>query len=129
MCGAKCLFYCHFLDQLLASKTSLLKQVYRAPLNWLEELTTGMAHVLMVNSKFTARTFGETFTGLTVVPDVLYPSLNFTAFDVEPDMATIDGLVRGRWLDVAAGLQPPPLHLHAAHQVPCGGRPSAAGVC
>ena len=69
-------------------------QVYRAPLNWLEELTTGMAHVLMVNSKFTARTFAETFTGLTVVPDVLYPSLNFTAFDVEPDMATIDGLVR-----------------------------------
>lgn len=93
LCGAKCLFYCHFPDQLLAKKTSWLKQVYRTPLNWLEELTTGMAHVLMVNSNFTARIFGETFTGLTVVPDVLYPSLNFTAFDVEPDMATIDELV------------------------------------
>lgn len=37
------LFYCHFPDLLLASRTGRLRALYRAPLDWLEEASTGMA--------------------------------------------------------------------------------------
>jgi glycosyltransferase involved in cell wall biosynthesis len=36
-----------------------------------------------VNSKFTAQTFHETFTTLPADPEVLYPSLDFSAFDID----------------------------------------------
>ncbi|XP_017473301.1 PREDICTED: alpha-1,3/1,6-mannosyltransferase ALG2 [Rhagoletis zephyria] len=77
----KIIFYCHFPDQLLSIREGYLKSVYRAPLNYLEEFTVGMADVTLVNSKFTLRVFGDTFQRLDVVPDVLYPSLNTQYFD------------------------------------------------
>lgn len=77
----KILFYCHFPDQLLALPGSRLKRLYRAPLNYLEELTTGSADSVLVNSKFTRRIFKETFRSLTLMPSVLYPSLNTELFD------------------------------------------------
>ena len=40
------LFYCHFPDQLLTQRTSVLKRLYRAPIDWLEERTTGMADMV-----------------------------------------------------------------------------------
>ena len=49
----KVLFYCHFPDMLLTQRRSFLKRLYRRPIDWLEEVTTGMAHVVLVNSKFT----------------------------------------------------------------------------
>ncbi|KAJ0066204.1 hypothetical protein NL108_001445, partial [Boleophthalmus pectinirostris] len=39
----KVLFYCHFPDQLLTQRKTALKKMYRAPIDWLEERTTGMA--------------------------------------------------------------------------------------
>ncbi|MEM7363482.1 MAG: hypothetical protein AAF525_05625, partial [Pseudomonadota bacterium] len=77
------LFYCHFPDQLLTRRESVLKRLYRAPIDWLEERTTGMAHVVMVNSEFTAGVFRDTFATLrdAVAPTVLYPSLNTKQFD------------------------------------------------
>ena len=47
------LFYCHFPDKLLANgafvegnasvkNVSLLKRIYRYPMDWLEEVTTGV---------------------------------------------------------------------------------------
>ncbi len=51
--SAKILFYCHFPDMLLTQRRSFLKSLYRAPIDWLEEKTTGMAHTILVNSKFT----------------------------------------------------------------------------
>ncbi|XP_067648407.1 alpha-1,3/1,6-mannosyltransferase ALG2 [Eurosta solidaginis] len=77
----KIIFYCHFPDQLLSMREGYLKSVYRAPLNYLEEVTVGMADVTLVNSKFTLRIFGDTFRRLNIVPDVLYPSLNTQYFD------------------------------------------------
>jgi hypothetical protein len=68
--SAKLVFYCHFPDQLLAARKSTLKRLYRAPLDWFEEWTTGMAHTILVNSKFTGKTFASTFTSLPVVPEV-----------------------------------------------------------
>ena len=80
--GAKVLFYCHFPDQLLTTRQSWLKKLYRWPIDRLEETTTGKAHEVLVNSNFTAQVFRATFRSLLhVQPTVLYPSLNFSAFD------------------------------------------------
>lgn len=80
-CKPKILFYCHFPDQLLSSEGGYLKGLYRAPINYLEEITIGMADVTLVNSKFTLRVFHETFRRLNTVPEVLYPSINTKYFD------------------------------------------------
>lgn len=77
----KVVFYCHHPDQLLSSQGGYLKSIYRFPINFLEEYTTGCADSILVNSKFTLRVFRETFKRLDVVPDVLYPSLNTNFFD------------------------------------------------
>lgn len=80
----KVLFYCHFPDQLLCvydKKKQLLKRLYRAPLDWLEMVTTGMADVILVNSEFTSQIFRNTFPTLTNKLEVLYPSLNTNKFD------------------------------------------------
>eukprot|EP00903_Cladosiphon_okamuranus_P011026 g10414.t1 len=59
------LFYCHFPDKLLCVRRgSLLKRAYRWPLDFLEELTTGCASSVAVNSKFTAGIFREAFPRL-----------------------------------------------------------------
>ncbi|KAH8051879.1 sucrose synthase [Aureococcus anophagefferens] len=74
------LFYCHYPDKLLcASRESRLKRLYRLPLDWAEETTTGCADAVVVNSKFTAATFRAAFSRLAkrgVEPAVLYPALN-----------------------------------------------------
>lgn len=54
--GLKTIFYCHFPDQLLTERKSLLKKLYRLPIDWLEEKTTSMADRILVNSKFTGLT-------------------------------------------------------------------------
>lgn len=77
----KIIFYCHFPDQLLSLEGGFLKRFYRAPLNYLEEVTIGMANVTLVNSKFTLRVFQETFRRLNMIPEVLYPSINTKYFD------------------------------------------------
>lgn len=77
----KILFYCHFPDQLLSAAGSSLKQLYRMPLNYMEEKTTGQADTILVNSKFTGGVFRRTFATLNVEPTVLYPSLNTKYFD------------------------------------------------
>lgn len=51
----KVLFYCHFPDQLLTRRDSFLKRLYRAPLDWIEEKSTGMADEILVNSNFTGK--------------------------------------------------------------------------
>ncbi|GFG36231.1 hypothetical protein Cfor_00872 [Coptotermes formosanus] len=79
--GFKVLFYCHFPDQLLTQPGSALKSFYRAPLNWLEETTTGLADRILVNSIFTAGVFRDTFKRLHVQPTVLYPTMNTDVFD------------------------------------------------
>jgi hypothetical protein len=40
---ARILFYCHFPDLLLAKRQSWLRKAYRAPIDWVEERTTGKA--------------------------------------------------------------------------------------
>ena len=47
------IFYCHFPDMLLTQRNSWLKKIYRYPIDWLEQVTTGQADQVLVNSKFT----------------------------------------------------------------------------
>lgn len=84
--GAKVIFYCHFPDQLLAKRDTFLKKVYRWPIDKLEEYTTGRAHQVLVNSKFTAKIFHLAFRSLLrMQPIVLYPSINLTSFEHTPE--------------------------------------------
>ena len=76
--NAAVLFYCHFPDMLLATRSSLLRRAYRAPVNALEEFSTGLAHRVVVNSKFTADVFAKTFRSLYrkgLHPAVVYPAV------------------------------------------------------
>jgi alpha-1,3/alpha-1,6-mannosyltransferase len=43
-----------------------------------------MADCILVNSKFTAEVFRDTFRSSQVSPVVLYPSINLSAYDVPP---------------------------------------------
>ena len=83
--SCRVLFYCHFPDQLLAQRTSLIKRLYRWPFDRAEEWTTGCAHRILVNSEFTRSTFRATFTRLAWMVDsgrvdVLYPSIDFARY-------------------------------------------------
>ncbi|KAA0154768.1 hypothetical protein FNF29_02297 [Cafeteria roenbergensis] len=72
--SARVLFYCHFPDQLLSQRTSLLKSLYRLPFDIVEELTTLLADRIVVNSNFTAGVFAKTFRlACGSKPGVLYP--------------------------------------------------------
>ena len=52
------LFYCHYPDKLLAvNRGSIIIQIYRLIIDYVEELTTGMAYTILVNSEFTKKVF------------------------------------------------------------------------
>ncbi|CAH8534945.1 unnamed protein product [Schistosoma mattheei] len=76
--GYKTIFYCHFPDLLLTkNKKFLLKKLYRIPIDYIEQISTGMADIVLVNSKFTSNIFRETFTSLNHVQlRILYPIAN-----------------------------------------------------
>ncbi|XP_033737666.1 alpha-1,3/1,6-mannosyltransferase ALG2-like [Pecten maximus] len=88
---ARVIFYCHFPDMLLTQRKSVLKRLYRAPIDWIEEKTTGMADCVLVNSKFTAGIFKEAFTSLVkTTPEVLYPIPDFSTLDKQAPPPTSD---------------------------------------
>lgn len=75
-------FYCHHPDQLLTTYESQLKRLYRTPLNFLEEITTGLADKIFVNSLYTKSVYKTTFKRLNAeYTEVLYPSINTAFFD------------------------------------------------
>ncbi len=101
-------FYCHFPDLLLAPDRSAslaqittnrslkgrVRALYRAPIDKLEEVTTGCADKIVVNSSFTAGVFATVFSGLGRVPRVVYPAVDVHAYDtVEETKAGDEWLV------------------------------------
>ena len=79
----KVLFYCHHPDKLLSTnRSSLIMKVYRLVLDTLEEVTTSMAHCILVNSKYTQEIFTESFPLIVKycypakLPQILYPAIN-----------------------------------------------------
>ncbi|KAL0947670.1 hypothetical protein HGRIS_013758 [Hohenbuehelia grisea] len=99
--GTRVVFYCHFPDKLLAHgefvegnlvrrRTSLLKRIYRFPMDWLEEITTGQADIILANSNFTARVFRSYMSSIATLPRVVYPGINFTAYESAVDLGDPD---------------------------------------
>lgn len=74
--NARILFYGHFPDKLLADHSSLLKKAYRYPFDFLEQWSTGLSDVIVVNSKFTQSVFHEAFPKIKNRLGVLYPCVN-----------------------------------------------------
>jgi alpha-1,3/alpha-1,6-mannosyltransferase len=72
--GAKIIFYIHFPDKLLAAPGGALKRLYRRPLDHLEEVTTGMADVLVCNSQFTAGMVRKHFPSIRKEPAIVHPT-------------------------------------------------------
>lgn len=92
---APVVFYCHFPDQLQTPPRRGLYGLYRQPLDWAEEITTGMADRILVNSHFTAGVFRQTFARLRDVPlEVLYPGIDPARYDTIPsDAGDADGQI------------------------------------
>lgn len=80
--SAKLMFYCHFPDQLLALRSSVLKKLYRIPFDAFEQFTMSSSDFVVVNSNFTKSVYQETFH-LKEKPNVIYPcvDLSFQAID------------------------------------------------
>ncbi|ODQ82842.1 glycosyltransferase family 4 protein [Babjeviella inositovora NRRL Y-12698] len=86
--SAKVLFYGHFPDQFLAPRESALKALYRKPFDTLEELTTGCADKIVVNSKFTQSMFEKAFQRIDLENvSVVYPCVD-TAIPENAALAT-----------------------------------------
>ena len=63
-----------------AHRTSLIMQLYRLPIDLVEEITTYFSSAIMVNSEYTLSVFRSTFTwffpGSCSSPRVVYPAVN-----------------------------------------------------
>lgn len=97
--SAKVVFYCHFPDLLLAEHNTMIRRIYRGPIDFIEQMTTGMADLVLVNSKFTASTFAKTFKNLDsrgTKPAVLYPAVNLEQFK-EPNSMKLNFLSINRF--------------------------------
>ena len=76
-------------EKLLSKPGGFIKRFYRRPLDWFEEVSTGAADEILVNSNFTKNVFRDTFRSLKDSKvDVLYPPLDSSKFkksDVKPE--------------------------------------------
>ncbi|KAK9461576.1 uncharacterized protein V1516DRAFT_621896 [Lipomyces oligophaga] len=89
----KILFYCHFPDKLLSTRTSLIKKIYRIPFDILESICTASADTVLVNSKFTQSVFQQAFSSISTIPQVVYPCVSV---DPPPpvDQKLLEGLLQ-----------------------------------
>ncbi|CAE7189291.1 unnamed protein product [Rhizoctonia solani] len=102
-------FYCHFPDKLLADGTvaavegvkatkgkggikALVKKLYRLPVNWVEEVTTKQADVILANSQFTSRVFKDSFPSIKTDPVVVYPGINISAYESLPSSSDTEDI-------------------------------------
>lgn len=80
--GKPVLFYGHFPDKLLCIRSGTLwKRLYRVPLDFLEEITTASADIIVANSNFSRSIFLEVFPRLqSKTLGVLYPPVDVKAY-------------------------------------------------
>ena len=104
LCGFSVLFYCHFPDKLLApggsgsgslTASSMVRRVYRLPFDLLEELCTGAASRVVVNSAYTASVYTASFPLLRLRPDpaVLHPCIELKPTPAPPLRSKDEALV------------------------------------
>ena len=98
--NSKVMFYCHHPDKLLSTnRSSILMKIYRFILDFIEEITTGMAHTIVVNSNYTRQIFSNSFPIISAkdkkepekgyiynshTPQILYPPINLKVFNRTP---------------------------------------------
>lgn len=112
--GLVVLFYCHFPDKLLSGSTAAgaapkggaLKRaarwLYRLPFDLLEEVTTGCASTVLVNSRYTASVYDRAFPLLRGLrrtlalpePEVLHPCIDLARSERLAWPAPPKGVVR-----------------------------------
>lgn len=86
---ARILFYGHFPDKYLADHSSLVKKLYRMPFDAVEQWSTGLSDVIVVNSKFTQSVFRKAFPKIKSELGVVYPCVNTQEFEnVQPSPFT-----------------------------------------
>jgi len=88
----KTIFYCHFPDCLLAPRNSVVQKLYRAPVDYIEEMCIGMANSVVVNSSYTEDIFAKTFVRLYaqgICPRVLYPTSTMEQSTTSNDRLTL----------------------------------------
>ena len=101
------IFYCHFPDLLLSpgrsgyasgqpgtERKSLLRAMYRAPVDALEEATTGQADRILVNSRFTASTFNAIFPDVRNQLQIVYPGIRAKDYAGEAPADELVGCVQ-----------------------------------
>ncbi|CAK4139444.1 unnamed protein product [Aphanomyces euteiches] len=90
--GKPVYFYGHYPDKLLCTdRRSLLKRLYRLPLDSIEETTTCAADTMVVNSKFTASVFKSAFPSLPARQlSILYPPVELSTFARPSVLPTVD---------------------------------------
>lgn len=103
--GARVVYYCHHPDKEISnslalqrardrgqSGPSVLRTIYRIPLDFYEEATTDSADKILVNSAYTQRVFITSFHRLRRLPRILYPGIdprNYTAEAVVKGVAAL----------------------------------------
>ncbi|EIW60942.1 alpha-1,3-mannosyltransferase ALG2 [Trametes versicolor FP-101664 SS1] len=102
------LYYCHFPDKLMSGgayvegarpKGSLLKRIYRLPMDAVEEIATRQADTILVNSNFTKGVFKRHFPSVQATPRVVYPGINLDTYkpvDVNLGDADITSILSDR---------------------------------
>lgn len=80
---AKILFYCHFPDQLLCQRSTLIKKLYRIPFDLFESFSISASDSILVNSKFTRIIYHQTFKYLNNDPAVVYPCVDLSNQKIE----------------------------------------------
>ncbi|XBW34795.1 hypothetical protein QEN19_000361 [Hanseniaspora menglaensis] len=83
---AKVVFYCHFPDLLLSNKgNSWIKNLYRLPIDLLEQFTTSSSDKILVNSHFTKGVFYDTFKLMRDRNDVevSYPCVDTNNLEID----------------------------------------------
>jgi len=72
------IFYCHFPDKLLAPRGSMLRNLYRALFDRIEEASTGCCDLILANSHFTKGVFEKHYASLrNETVEVLHPATKF----------------------------------------------------
>lgn len=79
----KIVYYCHHPDLLASPSGGFLKKLYRKPIDWMECKCTAQADVILVNSKYTASVFRETFPQIAKEIDILYPTISQSFLSME----------------------------------------------
>ncbi|KAL3271957.1 hypothetical protein HHI36_022427 [Cryptolaemus montrouzieri] len=76
------IYYCHHPDLLATSRENTLKKLYRKPLDWIECKATKTSNITLVNSKYTASVFQDTFPEITTQVEILYPTISSSVVEL-----------------------------------------------